>query len=173
MSKLDHVVTNKIKNKYQCNDAIKYENIFDNNFILSSGTKDTLPVATVSLRGGKKHRETIIDSLKCLWYRVANNRMIKRRHNKPYYPKICSNKVDCTKATGLYCITHDVKVKFCMPQFSISKIILHQFHIDNNKGESCIGYDIIIGLGLIVQLGLWTKFKRQALQWDGDTVTIK
>ena len=38
MNKLDHVLTHNIKNKYKCNDAIKYEPKFDNKFSLSSGT---------------------------------------------------------------------------------------------------------------------------------------
>ena len=77
MNKLDHVVTNNIKNKYQCNDAIEYEPKYDNKSSLSSGTKDPLTVVTVSLRGGKKHRETIIASLICLWGIRATVRVIK------------------------------------------------------------------------------------------------
>ena len=54
MKKLDHIVTNKIQNKDQRNDAIEYDPKFERQFILSSGTKDPLPVVTVIKRGGKK-----------------------------------------------------------------------------------------------------------------------
>ena len=60
-----------------------------------------------------------------------------------------------------------------MPEFSSSKIINHSFHIDNDKGESGIGYDMIIGRDLMVQLGLTSNFKRQILQWYGATVNMK
>ena len=60
-----------------------------------------------------------------------------------------------------------------MPGFSSSKIINHHFHIDNNKGKSGIGYDVIIGNDLLLHLGLTSKFKRQVLQWDGDAVHMK
>ena len=60
-----------------------------------------------------------------------------------------------------------------MPEFSNSKTINHHFHVDNNKGESGIGYDMIIGHELMVQLGLTDNFKRQLLQWDGATVHMK
>ena len=83
------------------------------------------------------------------------------------------NKVEYSTATGVYCNTHDVKVSFCMPVFSCSKIINHRFHVDNNKGESGIGYDMIIGSDLMVKLGLTSEFKHQVLQWDGPTVIIK
>ena len=39
INKLDHLVTNNIKNKDQCNDAIGYEPKFDSKFSLSIGTK--------------------------------------------------------------------------------------------------------------------------------------
>ena len=68
---------------------------------------------------------------------------------------------------------HDVKVTFCMPEFSSSKIIEHQFHVKNDKGKSGIGYDMIIGRDLMVQLGILSDFKCQLLQWDGTTVPMK
>ena len=40
MNKLYHIVNNEIKDKNQCNDTIEYEPKFDNEFNLSSGTKD-------------------------------------------------------------------------------------------------------------------------------------
>ena len=84
-----------------------------------------------------------------------------------------SNKVENSTATGMYSTTHDVKVTFRMPEFSSSKIINHRFHFDNKKGELVIGYELIIGRSLMVQLGLTAKFKRQVLQWDGATVHMK
>ena len=60
-----------------------------------------------------------------------------------------------------------------MPYFSISKIISHRFHVDNNEGEFGIGYGVIVGRDLIVQLGLLDYFKPQILQWDGVTVPMK
>ena len=73
----------------------------------------------------------------------------------------------------MYCNTHDVKVPFCIPEFSSSNIINHLFHGNNDKGKSGIGYDMIIGRDLMVQLGLTADFKRQVLQWDGATVHMK
>ena len=60
-----------------------------------------------------------------------------------------------------------------MPEFSSIKTIHHHFHVKNNKGESGIGYDMIIGRELMVQLDLTADFKHQVLQWDGATVHMK
>ena len=78
MKKLDHVVTNNIKNKNQCDDTIEYEPIFDNKFGLSSVTKDPLPVVTVSLKVVNKHRANIISGLTYLWDSRATDSLIKR-----------------------------------------------------------------------------------------------
>ena len=83
------------------------------------------------------------------------------------------NKVEYSTASGVYCTTHDVKVPFCMPEFSGNKIIHHSFHVDNDKRESGIGCDMIIGRDLMVHLGLMDNFRRQVLQRDGATVHMK
>ena len=173
MSKLYHIVTNNIKNKYQCNDAIEYVMNLNNEFCLSSGTKDPRTVLTVSLRGGNKHRETIISGLTCMWDSGATGRIIKSLNTKNYERKMCSNKVEYITAIGPYCTTHDVKVQFWMPEFSSIKIILQLFHVDKNEGESGIGYDMIIGYNLMEQHWLFTNFKHKVLQWDGVTVLMK
>ena len=49
----------------------------------------------------------------------------------------------------------------------------HRFHVDNNSGELYIGYYIIVGHKLILQLGLSVDFKHQVLQWDDDIVPMK
>ena len=84
-----------------------------------------------------------------------------------------SNKVEYSTADVMYCTTNYFKVPFCVPEFSISKIINHFFHVDNYKGESGIGYDIIIGRCLMVQLVLTSNFKRQVLKWGGNNFHIK
>ena len=60
-----------------------------------------------------------------------------------------------------------------MPELSGRNIIEHRFHVKNDKGESCIGYDMIIGRDLMVQLGLPVDFKCQVLQWDDLIVPMK
>ena len=65
-----------------------------------------------------------------------------------------SNKVEYSTTADVYCTTHNVKLTFGMSEFSSSKIINHCLRVDNDKGESRIGYDMIIGRNLMVQLGL-------------------
>ena len=93
INKLYHLVTNNIKDyNDQYNDAIDNEPTLDNiSFNLCSDTRDPLPVVTVSLRGGKKHRATVVAGLTRLWGSGATDSMIKRRHNKLYELNMWSN----------------------------------------------------------------------------------
>ena len=61
--------------------------------------------------------------------------MIKIKHNEYYERRMRSNKVEYSTAEGLYYTTHDVKVKFCMTEISIRKIIEHILYVDDDKGE--------------------------------------
>ena len=130
-------MTNNIKDyNDQYNDAIDNEpTLDDDGFNLSIGTRDPLTVVTVSIRGGKKHRETVVAGLTCSWDSGATGSMIKRRHTEHYERNMRSNRVEYSTAAGMYCTTHDVKVHFCILEFSGSKIINHRFHLINMKAN--------------------------------------
>ena len=84
-----------------------------------------------------------------------------------------SNKVEYSTPYGVYCMMHDSKVPFCVPEFSRSKIIHNCCHVNNYRGELGICYDMIIGRDLMVQLVLTSYFKHKFLQWGGVTVHMK
>ena len=84
--------------------------------------------------------------------------MINIKHTKHYEYNIFSNKLEYSTAAGVYCTTPNVKVPFYMPEFSSSKIINRRFHIDNDKGESGIGYNMFIVGDLMLHLGLADDF---------------
>ena len=65
MNKLDQVLTDNIStNKYQLNEAIYKEPIFDtDSFNSSSGTVDRLPVVSFTLLEGNKYIATTIDGI--------------------------------------------------------------------------------------------------------------
>ena len=71
--------------------------------------------------------------------------------------------MECSTSAGPYFTTHGVKVSFFIPDYSSSKIILYRFYVDKNEGELVIGYDMIIGRGLMLKLGISSDFKHQVL----------
>ena len=70
-------------------------------------------------------------------------------------------------------MTHNVKVRFCMSEFSSINIIEHRFHVGNYKVKSGIGYYMIIDCDLMLQLDLSSDFKHKFLQWDDAIVPMK
>ena len=50
-----------------------------------------------------------------------------------------------------------------MPEFYSIKIINHRLYVKKEKGELDIGYEMIIGRDMMLQLGLVAGFKRQVL----------
>ena len=84
-----------------------------------------------------------------------------------------SIKVDYSNGAGVYCVSHDVNVPFCLPELSHRKITNHHFHVDNDKGDLGTSYDMIIGRDLMVYIGLMADFNRQVLQWDDDNIHMK
>ena len=86
ISKLYHVVIDNLNNyNNKSNEAINSDPTFDKScFNLSSGNIDPLPVLSVYLQGGKKHRATITAGITCLWESGATDSMIKKRHTKHY-----------------------------------------------------------------------------------------
>ena len=78
----------------QYNDAIDNEpTLDDSSFNLSSGTRDPLPVVTVSFQVVKKHIETVVSGLTILWDSRATYSMIKRLHTKDFERKMLFNRV--------------------------------------------------------------------------------
>ena len=65
--------------KYKFNEAIENELTFDSNiFDLSSSTRDPIPVLTVSLQLGKKHRASTVAGLTCLCYSGTTDSILKK-----------------------------------------------------------------------------------------------
>ena len=163
-----------INHKYQCDGAIDNDRKFDNNFSLSSGiSMGTSPVITFSLIGSKKNKATIIARLTCQWNNGDTNSMIKRKHTRPYYFRICSDKFEYSMDVGSYCTPYNVKMTFCMTDFSIIKIISYQYYVDNNKRGLGTSYHMFNVCNLMVQLGQMTSFKCQVIQWDCTEVPMK
>ena len=60
-----------------------------------------------------------------------------------------------------------------MTDLSISKIITHHYHVNGDESDKCIGYGMIIGCYLMVQLGMIYDFKCNLIEWDVALVIMK
>ena len=78
-----------------------------------------------------------------------------------------------TTAAGQYETTHKAKVLFTLPEFSESKILRWDFHLDCQKDSKGTGYDMIIGRDLMQQLGLCIDFKSRTVTWEGTHIGMR
>ena len=116
----------------QVNEVIGNELKFDiSNSLANNPVKNPLPIVTVRLIGSKKSRHTLKSGIICFWDSEATGSMINSKHINPYKFKLRANKFNYITVSVPYTTTHDVKVPFSIPEFYSSKIITHQFHIDN------------------------------------------
>ena len=60
-----------------------------------------------------------------------------------------------------------------MLEFFSRIIITHCFHVENVQGNTCIGYELIIGHDMMVQLALKADFGRQILERDEAIISMK
>ena len=76
-------------------------------------------------------------------------------------------------AAFVLCMINEIKVKFCMPEFSCRNVVSHQFKIYNNECEVGIGYGMIMGRDIMSRLILLANFKWNTLERSGTVVLMK
>ena len=84
--------------------------------------------------------------------------------------KLPYNAVEWSTPAGNF-NTNTVKtVKFRLNEFSDNKSITWDFYIVNANHN--LGYDMIIGRDLLVELGIILDFKNKTIKWDNDTIAM-
>ena len=141
---LDNLITSYIKNKKLSNDVRKDNGLKD----ISKDNKisEPTPVTLMTIRGGKKDRTKIHDSLRVLIDTGCSHSII----SKKYCSKFKSKNIK-TYSTGSGSLTakYDSKIHFALPEFSDKKIINWTFSVANTED---LGYDAIIGRDLLLNL---------------------
>ena len=67
----------------------------------------------------------------------------------------------------------NVNMKFKLDEFSQSKEVEWNFHVDESDvSKRSLGYDIIIGLDLMCELGLIINCKTKIVEWDGTKIPM-
>ncbi len=139
--------------------------------------KDLSPILLVNLRGGKKrNRDIRVNNLVALVDGGATDSFILQRHAKKHKHKWKAVEDVYDTAGGTYAPTHKVKIDFSLPEFSNSKIITHEFRVDNanqHRRYGSIGYDMIIGRDLLHPLGINDEFETSSVRWKDSIVPMK
>jgi hypothetical protein len=76
-------------------------------------------------------------------------------------------------AAGQYETKHMAKVLFTLPEFSESKILHWEFHLDPEKESQGTGYDMIIGRDLMQALGVIIDYKTLTVSWEDIRIGMR
>ena len=66
-----------------------------------------------------------------------------------------------------------MQVDFTFPDFSDSKRLTWQFHIDEDDSDEGVGYDMIIGRDLMNKIGILLDFEEKQIRWEGDSISMR
>ena len=162
---MDKIIDNNLKCTSLDNDIHRHELKFSSTNKCSDDpqtNKDLSPILLVNLRGGKKrNRDIRASNLVALIDGGATDSFILHKHAKKRRNKWKSVDDIYDTAGGDFAPTHKVKIDFSFPEFSTSKIITHEFRIDNanqHRRYGSIGYDMVIGRDLLHSLGINDEF---------------
>jgi hypothetical protein len=70
----------------------------------------------------------------------------------------------------LFKTKYESEIQFKLPEFSNSKIITWKFNMFESEN---VGYDLIIGRDLMLELGLDISFKNKNITWEGTTIPMR
>ena len=74
---------------------------------------------------------------------------------------------------GTFQTTEKRYVKFKLPEFSLSKSIKWNCHVDSNTDPRTTNYDLIVGTDLMTELQLRMDFREKTMTWDDMTAAMK
>jgi Retroviral aspartyl protease. len=109
------------------------------------------PITFATVHGGEKGQQSHKTGLLVLLDTGCSHSMMSAAMAK--HVKWKRSTASFNTAAGQYETKHTAKVLFTLPEFSESKILHWEFHLDPEKEHQGTGHDMIIGRDLMQALG--------------------
>ena len=161
---LDKIISTNIVDDELVNDV--YDNELRTSSINSNNKKVT-PVTLVNVYGGKKNRKIKHEGLKVLIDTGCDSSMAIEKYASSKRKEKESNYVT---GSGVLKTKYESEIHFTLPEFSDKKIIRWNFNITDSKD---LGYDIIIGRDILIELGISLSFKNKSVKWEGISIPMR
>jgi hypothetical protein len=133
----------------------------------NSDNFEPTPVTLASIKGGKKFRNTTHEGLRVLIDTGCSHSLVAK-----HYCKKLKTRKETKYATGngILITKHESKIHFTLPEFSDKKIITWKFSVADEKE---LGYDIILGRDLLIELRMNISFDKKRISWEGIDIPMR
>ena len=160
----DKLISKNIRDDGLINDV--HTNELKISSIKNSSPQPT-PVTIANIYGGKKNRTITNESLKVLIDTGCSHSIIAER--------FCNNKMKTNKNTystgsGSLTTKYSSEVHFTLQEFSDKKIINWEFNVVDSKN---LGYDMILGRDIMLQLKMDVSFAQKSVSWEGISIPMR
>jgi hypothetical protein len=129
------------------------------------------PISFATVRGGAKGERNKHQGLLVLFDTGCSHSMLSAAVAK--HVRWTRSETSFNTAAGQYDTSHKATVLFTLPEFSESKNLRWEFHLDSQKDSKNVGYDMIIGRDLMQELGLNIDFASRTVSWEGSRVAMR
>ena len=119
-------------------------------------------------RGGKNNRETKHNNLRVLIDTGSSHSLINKKYTTKSKRK--ENTKQYSTRSGTLKTKYELIEQLMLPEFSDKKNITWQFSIFEG---SDVGYDIVIGRDLMLELGMDISFAKKSVSWEGIKIVMQ
>ena len=156
MNKLDDIISK------DCAISNRLLNDFHKNEMKNNSKMEPTPVTRAAIKGGKKNRELKHNNLRVLIDTGSSHSLLniiyssknKRKESKKRY----------STGSGTLKTKYESVEQLMLPKFSDKKNITWHFSLfENNE----VGYDVVIGRDLMLELGMEISFVKKTVAWEG------
>jgi len=162
MNVLDKIIST------DCTSTNKLLNDFHTNEMKNNSKVEPTPVTIASIRGGKKNREVKYTNLRVLIDTGSSHSLINKKYSSKNNQK--ENKKKYSTGSGTLTTRYESTEELILPEFSDKKIITWHFSAFENND---IGYDIVIGRDLMLELGMEISFVKKNVAWEGIEIPMR
>ena len=121
----------------------------------------------INVFGGKKNRNRSHEGLRVLIDTGCSHSIILKKYCK----KLKDNKEkEYATGSGTLKTKYESKVYFSLPEFSDQKIINWVF---NTTSSEDLGYDVILGRDILLNLNINISFEKRNVSWDGIEIPMR
>jgi hypothetical protein len=151
-----------------CTKPNKLLNDFHANEMKNKFQMEPTPVMIAVIKGGKKNREIKYDNLQVLIDTGSSHSLINKKYG------LESNRKESIKqystGSGVLKTKYKTMEQLMLPEFSDKKNITWHFSVFEGKE---VGYDVIIGRDLTLELKMDISFANKSISWEGIEIPMR